>query len=166
MKGAHLLHKLTMEVHKKSDWKKEQVLDLINKIRKDNTEVDDVVMYDIFSMNIFGLPHPAVVFKIGVTASYAIVLSSKDKEHSIYPSSTRGMKSGFFTQTIVNIDNQYIMENWIGVYQDKSAVKAALEILKKKYKEIFKISKDGSNQENKVFAEKEVKDTILEAEQV
>lgn len=73
---------------------------------------------------------PCVIVKVLKTHVIGIPLTSDDNIHASIPFNCRFKGKGYFTNTIDIAENIYVRNNFAGIFEDKKAIKLAIESVK------------------------------------
>jgi len=98
-------------------------------------EFGDVILFDISGQN-----HPCVVFKKEDDGTcHVIVLSTKSHEHHFIAKveKSRIFSRSNFTSTVVSMPEIQALNNFIAVFDSPKELKAAVRLIKAKYKKIL-----------------------------
>ncbi|NJO63635.1 MAG: hypothetical protein HC836_37235 [Richelia sp. RM2_1_2] len=83
--------------------------------------VDVIKRYDILYMPVVGTPHYFLVYKVSVDSVVGVIISSKDKVHSIHKiEKDRFLAESFATNTFVTIPLEEGYASFVRVYEDKA----------------------------------------------
>lgn len=102
---------------------------------------DELILWegDLVVFDINYIAHPAIVIRVNPTSVDAVVLSTKDKAHSIMQIvGSRMFPNSYITCTIVNIENDVAKKRWFGIFDVPSEMKRLKRELKNHYSKLFK----------------------------
>lgn len=126
---------------------KGDILNRLNDLRRYLTvppkkiTVEVLKKYDILYADTLGLgPHYILVYKVTDTEVFGVVLSSKDKVHTLCPlEGDRVLQGGFATKLYMNFDLDICKTLFVRVYESKKHADKIFRLLKNYYKEQFKL---------------------------
>lgn len=94
---------------------------------------------DLVVFNVSGLDHPAIVIRVNENSVDAVILSTKDKDHSITQiKQSRMFPDSYVTCTIANLEKESAKKRWFGVFDVPSELKRIKRELKIHYSKLFK----------------------------
>lgn len=98
--------------------------------------VDIIKKYDIIYMDTFAIPHYILVMKVTENEVYGVVLSSKEKEHTLCPlEGDRILQGGFATKLYMCFNLELCKSKFVKIYESKKEADKIFRKLKLFYKE-------------------------------
>lgn len=152
------LDKFLGDLKARDNWNTSKLLDMIGKrpglgvsMEKDDAKrslkemfhfVNDVRVGDIITFPIIGV-HPALIFKVEKNIVHAAIMSStRDTYGIVYKiEEDRHLKGSFVTNTIVSVDKEKAILNWIGSLETNREMPFIKNVLKKSLDNLFSIRK-------------------------
>lgn len=130
----------------KSSYSKAEIQERVKKwieknqfIKSGMNRPTSIELGDIISYSIAGVHHPCIVFKKKDGVCYALVATTKDHEHHFLAEikHSRIFPNTFFSITVVSCPEAFALDNFIGLFDSIKELKAAIKLLKTKYKDIL-----------------------------
>lgn len=95
-------------------------------------EVEQIFVYDILYFSMFGYPHYFLVHHIENDLVYGIVLSSKDKAHSLYQiENDRYFKGNYATNVYTSIPLEDALKCYTRTFESKKEATKIFNIVRK-----------------------------------
>ena len=101
--------------------------------------VEDLRKFDILYCLTMGVPHYVMVCNITEEHAIVLILSSKDKSHSLHEvKGDRGFEGSFFTNSLLTIPIEDAKDRFVRTYEDKKEARVVIRKLKKYYREVLR----------------------------
>lgn len=114
------------------NFKKAAVVDLINSISTGSKNKKPVRLHkgDVFIHITGNKARPCVAIKVKKDVVYAIPISSTVDCLNMNQGKSRFFGESFFSKSIVGVKYEDAIKNFVGVYDDRKALKIAIETIK------------------------------------
>jgi hypothetical protein len=153
------LEELIQLIDTKSQWNKDDLKNkliqtqqsILNKLSNDGkleiigksskmTNVKYVKKYDVLYMPIFGIAHYFLVHQVKNKLVYGVLLSSKDKSHSIHKITIdRYFKDNYATSTYVFVDELDALKCFVRAFENKKEADMIFIKVKNHYKKVLNL---------------------------
>lgn len=130
----------------KASWTKQEITDKIKKWIEKNQHIKSgmnkpatIEFGDIIMYSISGQHHPCVIFKKQDGVCYGLIATTKSHEHHFLSKIERSrvFTDSYFSITMVSVTEAFALDNFVGLFDSHSELKAAVRLLKTKYKKIL-----------------------------
>lgn len=104
--------------------------------------VDKIKKYDILYLSLVGSPHYILIHKVTEDQVFGVVLSSKDKAHSIHLiKQDRFFAGGYATHSYLSSDIASAKGAFVRVYENRQEADEIFRKVKQHYQNVFKFKK-------------------------
>ncbi len=92
----------------------------------------------IFTTQLAGQIHPAIVWKIKEGVCFCLVMSSKQAVHNLYKIEHSRVVNGYVSKSIVEIPEEEVKEMFITVYDNKKELRKIFLLAREYYSKLVK----------------------------
>lgn len=93
---------------------------------------------DILSLNLGGITHPGIVWKIRDNICYCLTMSTTEALHNLHKIENSRLFSDFITKTVVEVKMEHAMKQFVTVFDNRKELITIFAKAKEYYKTLIK----------------------------